>query len=130
MLLGVPLLVAAVLLGVLGLRVAVAHIDVAAAASAAARDASLQRTPGAAQAAATNTATVALQDKQLTCNPMQVTPDVSGYAPGGTVTVDITCTIDVSDLVGLAIPTQITVSGTSTQPVDTFRAIPGAGGPP
>lgn len=101
------------------------HVDVAAAAAAAARDASLQRTPAAAQAAATSSATAALEASQLTCDPLQVTPDVSGYAPGGAITVDISCTVDVSDLIGLIIPAQISVSGSSTHPVDTFRATGG-----
>lgn len=139
MLLQIPLLVAVILLGVLGFRVAIAHVDVAAAAAAAARDASLQRDPAAAHATASATATTALQASQLTCNPLQVTPDTSSYGPGGTISVDITCTIDVSDLIGLDIPTQISISGSSTHPVDTFRAEtpPGAtttssngGGPP
>lgn len=125
MLLGIPLLVVAILLGTLGFRLAVAHVDVAAAAAAAARDASLQRTPAAAQAAATSSATAALEASQLTCDPLLVTPDVSGYAPGGAITVDISCTVDVSDLIGLGIPAQISVSGSSTHPVDTFRATGG-----
>lgn len=122
MLLGFPLLVVAFMLGVLGFRVAVAHVEVATAAAAAARDASLQRTPAAAQATATGSATAALETSQLTCDPLQVTPDVSGHAPGGAVTVQVTCTVDVSDLTGLAIPAQISISGAATQPVDTHRA--------
>jgi len=132
MLLGIPLLVVAIMLGVLGFRLAVAHVEVATAAAAAARSASLQRTPAAAQAAATGSATAALESSQLSCDPLQVSPDVSGYAPGGVVTVQVTCTVDLSELTGLAIPAQISVSGTATQPVDTYWSISGGatGGPP
>jgi hypothetical protein len=92
-------------------------MDLHTTAAAAARAASLQRDPAAAQAAAETTAAHA----DTGCTSLIVRVDTSGFRPGGTVTATVTCTVDLSDLAGLAVPGTTTLTATATSPVDLWR---------
>lgn len=46
---------------------------------------------------------------------------VSGWAPGGQVVVEVSCTISLSDLSMLGIPGSKTITATQRAPVDRFR---------
>ena len=96
--------------------------SVRAAAEAAAQAAARQRDPTAADAAARRAATAMLADSPSTCaGGPAITVDLDGFAPGGVVTVTVTCTVDRSDLDSLA-PPQRSFTGTASAVVDTYRS--------
>jgi Flp pilus assembly protein TadG len=120
---------APVLLFLLGLviaagRTTIAQGSVDAAARDAARQASISLTPDAAQSAALSSATAALSQDDLDCQPM-VTVDTSQFGlPVGepaTVTATVTCTVSLSDLLVPGLPGSQTLSSTFTSPLDPYR---------
>lgn len=117
----VPLMVLAALAVVACLRLASAAIDVNSAAAAAARQASLARTPGEARAAGADGASATLAGRPFTCQPSTVTVDPGAFVPGGQVSATVACTVRLEDLYGLGLPGTITIRGTSHQPLDTYR---------
>ena len=117
-----PLLVVMLLFVVALGRLAGARIDVDGAAAQAARAASIARSPTAAAAMARQTAADALSSDHVTCAALTVTTDTAGFAPGGQVAVTVTCTVALSDLVGLRLPPAEQITSTATSVVDTFRA--------
>ncbi|MEV0611144.1 TadE/TadG family type IV pilus assembly protein [Polymorphospora rubra] len=119
-----PLLVAILLFVVLCGRLVSAQMDLDAAASAAARSASLARTDTAARAAADRTARETLAARAVTCRQVTVTVDTGGLRPGGAVTVTVACTVPLSDLALLSVPGSRTVRATATSPVDVWRGGP------
>jgi Flp pilus assembly protein TadG len=105
-------------------RAVTARLDVNAVADAAARAASLQRDPVAAQAAAEQAAVDNLGDGRTTCTPLSVDVDVTGFAAGGQVAVTVSCTVSYSDLAaGFSLPGATTISGRATSPVDVYRGV-------
>ena len=99
-------------------RATSAVIDVNAAAAAAARAAADPATPAeatiaAAESLAANTAATGWDCTAAT--------DTSNHHRGGHVTVTVTCTVPLSDL-GLPIGATRTVTATTTEPIDTYRA--------
>ncbi|GAA1616077.1 TadE/TadG family type IV pilus assembly protein [Catellatospora bangladeshensis] len=119
--LAVPILLVGVLLILVCLRAGAAHIDVTSAASAAARAAAAQRTPGLAGDAAHDSATTALAGL---CQSIAVTVDTSRFARGGAVTVTVACTADLHHLTGIGLPAQITTRQSATSPIDRWRQEP------
>lgn len=104
-------------------RLAAVRLDLNAAASAAARAASLARTPAAAATAATDTARANLAGHRRTCDPLLVT--VGGdFRRGGRVAVTVTCRMSTAGLTGLGLPGELTGSATAHAVVDTHRAAP------
>lgn len=91
------------------------------AAEAAAQSAALQRTPVEAAEAAHRTATDALADVDICAGGPVVEVDLSGFRPGGVVTVTATCMTDDSDLGSLAPPSR-TFTGSGSAVIDVFRA--------
>jgi len=118
-----PMFVLGVVLVLVGFRVAGARMDLASSAAAAARAASLARSPQAAIDAATQAATADLAGHNLTCSPMSVVVDTSDFRAGGQVAVTITCTAHTQDLVGARLPGQLTGSCTAWAVIDTWRAV-------
>lgn len=97
---------------------------VGAAASQAARAASLERTPADARSAAQSVAAASLADTRANCLTSSVDVDAAGLAaPLGTpgrVEVVVTCTINHE--VGLpGFPATRTITASATSPVDTYR---------
>lgn len=91
----------------------------------AARQASIARTPQAAQAAAQQSALSALQNDGLDCSPT-VTVNTSGFSvPVGEpaqVSATVTCNVRLSDLAVPGLPGSRTLTATFTSPLDPYRA--------
>ena len=121
--LATPLLVVVLLLVVAFGRLATARADVDAAARAAARAASLQRSPAGAARAARAAAGAALGEREVTCRSLQVRTSAGAFRPGGTVTVEVACTVDLADLTLLRLPGSRTVRSRFAEPVDAFRGL-------
>lgn len=116
-----PLLVVMLLFVVFCGRVAASKLRLDDAAHQAARAASLARTLTAAHDDARATAQAALADAGITCQSLAVTVTTSGLRPGSTVTVDVRCTVGLSDLALLGVPGSTTLSASFASPVDTYR---------
>lgn len=128
--LGAPVLVLLMLFVVLCGRLATVQVQINDAAHQAVRAATLARAPAQATSAARGTATAALATAGVTCRSLAVSIDSAGLRPGSTVTVTISCTVDLKDLSGLGVPASRTFSGSFSSVVDTWRgnslAVPGA----
>ena len=116
-----PLLIVILLFVVALGRLAGARLDVDGAAAQAARAASIARDPATATAMADQTATAALSSDRVTCAHLEVVTDATAFAPGGTVTVTVTCTVDLADLTGLRLPPAESITASATSVVDTYR---------
>jgi Flp pilus assembly protein TadG len=127
-----PALLALLMLVMFAARVSRAETEVETAASVAARAASQAGTVGGANSAAEAVAQDNLADAGIHCtnldSPGNVVVDASelaaGTGPGGTVTVTVTCTTDVSDIVQVGLPGTYTFSATSVEVIDTYRGGP------
>jgi Flp pilus assembly protein TadG len=104
-------------------RVAGVRLALNATASAAARAASMARTPQAAQAAATEAAQANLAGHGRTCRPLTVSVDTSNFVRGGRVGVTVTCMMSTAGLSGLALPGTLTGSSTAHAVIDTYRTV-------
>ena len=120
-----PLLIVMLLFVVALGRLAGARINVDGAAAQAARAASIATTPGGATAAAQQSAAAALGSDHVTCATLQVATDTARFAPGGSVTVTVTCAVALSDLTGLRLPVTERVSSTAASVIDTYRSVLG-----
>ena len=122
-LLPVAILVLAML--VVGARVALAGDRISGVAGIAARDASLARSSAAAEQLAAASASQALASRDLHCADVQVTVDTAGFAsaPGdpASVTVVVTCTVDLSDIGVAGLPGSRILRDTATSPLDPAR---------
>ena len=117
-----PLLLVA-LLFVIGLgRLASARGQIEQAARDAARAASIARTPGSAQADAEQAAAADLAGDRLTCGQLNVAVDAGSFRPGGTVAVDVGCTVALADLVAAGFPGTHRLTATAVAPVDRYRS--------
>ncbi|WP_030442485.1 TadE/TadG family type IV pilus assembly protein [Actinoplanes subtropicus] len=119
-----PIMVLAIVAVIAVVRIVSAQMDVNSAAAAAARQASLAYTPGAATAGAQDAATATLAGRTLTCRPRTMNVNAGSMAPGGQVTVTIDCTVALRDLFGVGLPGALTVTSQSTQPLDIYRGQP------
>lgn len=119
-----PLMVALLALLAAGFRISQADTRVAGVASAAARSASLERSPAAALNAANSTARAELAAQRIGCGNLQVRVNTDGFlAPPGTaavVRVDVSCTVRLSDL-GLPGDRGHVVRDTAYSPLDPAR---------
>ena len=109
---------------IVGGRLAMADMAVQAAASEAARTASLARTQAQAGGSAHAAAVSGLQAQKVNCLDVTVALDTSGFAaPVGTpaaVTATVTCRVNLAGLLPAA-PGSIQVTGVSSSPLDTYR---------
>lgn len=117
-----PLLILMLLFVVALGRVAGARLDVDGAAAQAARAASIARDPTTATAMAQETATAALGSDGVTCADLTVSTNTAQFTPGGSVAVTVTCTVGLSDLTGLRLPTAQSISSTATSVIDLYRS--------
>lgn len=105
-------------------NLSISRIDLETASAAAARAASLQRSPAAAVTAARQTAEADLAGRAITCATLTVTTDTSRWGRGGTVTVTVECTVSMATLSRMSgIPGSFTATSTSTAPIDTYRQV-------
>lgn len=96
-----------------------------AAAASAARAASQQTSQNTAQTAALTQAERALADAGLRCGQMQIDVDTSAFSllagQPGEVIVEISCTLDLSDIAMPMIPGSARLTGRAASPVDTYQ---------
>jgi Flp pilus assembly protein TadG len=117
-----PLLILMLLFVVALGRLAGARITGWGAAAQPARAASIATTPAEASAAAQQTATAALGSDHVTCATLKVTTNTARFAPGGSVSVTVSCSVALSDLTGLRLPVTERVSSTAASVIDTYRS--------
>jgi Flp pilus assembly protein TadG len=122
-----PVLLVLLALVIMGGRFAMASTAITGVAGAAARDASLARTPAAARAAAVSGALATLADQNLHCQGApSVQVDTTGFAaaPGtpASVTVDVTCVVVVNGLNVPGLPTTRTLHERAVSPLDSYRS--------
>lgn len=121
--LAAPLLVMLlVVVGVVIHRGVDARIRIDDAAHQAARAASLQRAPAAAVAAARTTLVNALVAAGVACRHHEITTWTGGLRPGGTVSVTVTCDVDIGDALIPGLTATSRVSATAHEPVDQWRS--------
>lgn len=121
---GVPAFLLIMGLVFAGGRVALAGQSVEAAATEAARSASIARTEAEARSSAIAAAQRSLGEKGLNCSP-SVVLDTSdfGNAVGvaSSVSATVTCDLGVSDLGVPGLPGTIRIAKTMESPIDTYR---------
>ena len=103
-----------------GIRIITSGSDVNAAARAGARAAASEYDPGSAQTAATNVVSASLADRGVACSDLTVA--VGGdLTAGSTVSVAVTCTVSLADVVLAGFPGTRTVTGSGVEFVDAVR---------
>jgi Flp pilus assembly protein TadG len=116
-----PVLALLIVLIVAAGRIVAAGSDATGASRDAARAASLQTNMAAAETAAQQAARDSFGRQGDRCQKLTAT--VSGsVAPGGLVTVSVSCTASLSDLAIPGAPGSRTLSATSTVPIETTRS--------
>jgi Flp pilus assembly protein TadG len=120
-------LIVPVLLVVVGFIVGAAtlgrvHSDLDDAAWEAARAASLARSGTDADAAARQAVDRRLAGERWSCGSRLVNVDTSGFEPGGTVAVEVTCDVRLADA-GLFLPGATHVSSRAAEPLERYRAV-------
>jgi Flp pilus assembly protein TadG len=100
-------------------RTTTATQHVAHAAAVGARAAASAQTAGGAAALATDVVADALAQVGMSCDPPAV---VGTFTPGGSVTVTVSCTVDLGDVTAFgAIPGSRTLTESATEVVDRVR---------
>lgn len=115
-----PLLILVLLLLVAAARLVSARQKVNDAAHQAARAASTTRSPHAATRAATSAAHSAIPVGGVACRHLDVTTDTSDFRPGGNVSVQLTCTVTLSDLSLLHLSGERSITARFTAPIDRW----------
>ncbi len=117
----VPLAVLMVGFMILVGRLATTNQDIISASRDAARAASVRQDPSAAISDGTAAAEATLAARGVSCETLTIEIDTTNFQPGGQVTANVTCSIGLSDAVGLGIPGAKTVSASSIAVVDSYR---------
>jgi Flp pilus assembly protein TadG len=102
-------------------RYSYGKLDIEQASAAAARAASLTSGPAQAATAAQQAAQDSLEGSGVSCTNIGVSIDSGSFRPGGTVSVTLSCTADLSSLALAGVPGSITVQKTSSAPLETYR---------
>jgi Flp pilus assembly protein TadG len=118
-----------VVIGIVIHRGVETRLRIDAAAHQAARAASLEHTPAAATTAARATVARALSASTTTCRHHEITTSTGSLRPGSSVTVTVTCDVDLADALLPGLPTTRRVSATAREPVDRWRSTPAASQP-
>ena len=109
-------------LTVYGGRVVQAENDVQSAAHEAARAASLAGSPAQAAVAARQVAANNLERSGVACGPgPSVEVDLRQFAPGGQVTVSVSCSASFGDVGSLGVASSETFTASATEVIDTYR---------
>ncbi|MFF9818928.1 TadE/TadG family type IV pilus assembly protein [Streptomyces sp. NPDC014006] len=120
-----PPLIMFVCMAIAGGRIVTSGAKIDAAAEDAAREASIHRTAASAQAAAQSAAAESLDDQGITCASTSVNVNTGGLSVPvgqvGTVTVTVSCTVNLSDLLLPGVPGTRTLTSTATSVVDAYR---------
>lgn len=88
----------------------------------AAREASLARSATEATAAAARVVELRLGNSPLHCAEPVVAVDTAAFAPGGDVTVNVSCTTRLSDLVIAGFPGERQLRAQARVPLEPYRA--------
>ncbi|MFF7550794.1 TadE family protein [Streptomyces canus] len=120
-----PALIMFLCMAIAGGRIVTSGAKIDSAAQDAAREASIHRTAAAAQGAAQSAATESLEDQGITCASTSVSINTGGLSVPvgqvGTVSVTVTCTVNLSDLLLPGVPGAKTLTSTATSVVDQYR---------
>ncbi|MFE4413229.1 TadE/TadG family type IV pilus assembly protein [Streptomyces sp. NPDC056821] len=120
-----PALIMFLCLAIAGGRIVTSGAKIDSAAEDAAREASIHRTAAAAQGAAQSAAAESLNDQGITCASTSVSVNTGGLSVPvgqvGTVTVTVTCTVNLSGLLLPGVPGARTLTSTATSVVDQHR---------
>jgi Flp pilus assembly protein TadG len=98
------------------------------AAAAAARAGSLSTNPAAARTAAEQAATQTLSGGGLSCGRMSVELDTSAFFAGGQVVAHVSCRTSLGDVAVHGLPGGVTLSASSTSPLEHYRPYGGGHG--
>ena len=99
------------------------HAQVIGAARAAAEAASVMSSASQASSAANAAAIPELEGNGASCKSMDVSTDTQDFAPGGDVSVTVTCTVQLADLGIPGLPGAATFAVTQIAPIDPYRAV-------
>ncbi|MPY30114.1 pilus assembly protein [Streptomyces adustus] len=120
-----PVLIMFLCMAIAGGRIVTSGAKIDSAAEDAAREASIHRTAAAAQSAAQAAAAESLDDQGIKCSSTNVSVNTGGLSVPvgqvGTVTVTVTCVVNLSDLLLPGVPGAKTLTSTATSVVDQFR---------
>ncbi len=121
-----PLVLLVLALLIAGGRIVTAHSNLDAATTAAARAASLARTPAAATSAAHATGAATLAQHGLNCHDTSLQPDTvalaTGPGVGGQVTVTSRCSVALADLLAPGLPGRLPLASQAASPLDPYRS--------
>ncbi|WP_407842118.1 TadE/TadG family type IV pilus assembly protein (plasmid) [Streptomyces sp. DSM 116496] len=121
-----PLMLMLLCMAIAGGRIVTSGAKIDAAAEDAARAASISRTAASAQAEASEAAARSLNDQGIRCASTNVSVNTAGLAVPlgqvGTVTVTISCTVPLADLLLPGVPGSRTLTSQFTSVVDAFRS--------
>lgn len=104
-------------------RIDSAQGDVESAARAGVQAAVVQDNPNDAQTQAVAAVASTLGNAGLTCPSPQIITNTSNFAPGGSVSVTVTCVTSLADVSVPGVPGTKTLSATSVAPIDPYRAV-------
>lgn len=120
-----PALIMFLCLAIAGGQIVTSGAKIDSAAEDAAREASIHRTAAAAQSAAQSAAAESLEDQGIKCASTSVSINTGGLSVPvgqvGTVTVTVTCTVNLADLLLPGVPGAKTLTSTATSVVDQYR---------
>ena len=116
-----PVLVGLLCLTVAFGRIQNARADVEAASRAAARAASIERSAPAARVAGERAAAAELDSSGYRCDALRVDVDTTGFAADASVATTVSCTVRLSDVTGMGIPSSHTLTGRFSEPIDRYR---------
>ena len=120
-----PALIMFLCLAIAGGRIVTSGAKIDSAAEDAAREASIHRTAAAAQSAARSAAAQSLNDQGIKCASTSLSINTGGLSVPvgqvGTVTVTVTCTVNLADLLLPGVPGAKTLTSTATSVVDQYR---------
>jgi Flp pilus assembly protein TadG len=104
-------------------RVSEARQQVVEAARSGAEAAAVLPDARSGQSGAIQQATLDLFDRTHTCSGGGVSVDVSRFTPGGSVTVVVSCNVDLSELSVPGVPGSTTIRASATAPIDPYRSV-------
>ncbi|HEX4216926.1 MAG TPA: TadE family protein [Acidimicrobiales bacterium] len=105
-------------------RLSQARQQVVEAAQAGAQAAAVGSNAADAQQAAQAAASTGILASNHTCANPQIRTNVAHFVPGGYVVVEVTCHVELSDLLVPGLPGATTVQASSTAPLDPYRSMP------
>lgn len=119
-----PVLVGAIMVIAVGARFVDARGQINHAAYSAARAASLTTNQEDASRAGLRAAEASMSDRGHGCADLSVAIDAGHFVPGGDVRATVSCTSDLSDLVGFGLPGSKTFTFTAVVPLEEHRSFP------